>query len=201
MAGYVAALSPACFPAAAARPPDPFPFSLASRSIHIAEAKGIPYFRAFTMPWTRTHDYPHASVPPPAARLHRLLGTRLTPAWPAPSPFRRFMVPQFEMSAQFNYATYVLFDNLMWKATAGQVNRWRRKELDLPPTVSPCSRSPARPVRADPATSVPSQDMSHLKAGQVPFVYNFSSAVVPKPLDWKDQMCVSRPRRGLVLGG
>ena len=28
--------------------------------IHIAEALRIPYFRAFTMPWTRTRAYPHA---------------------------------------------------------------------------------------------------------------------------------------------
>ena len=28
--------------------------------IHIAEALKIPYFRAFTMPWTRTRAYPHA---------------------------------------------------------------------------------------------------------------------------------------------
>ncbi|KAI9601575.1 hypothetical protein H4Q26_001401 [Puccinia striiformis f. sp. tritici PST-130] len=28
--------------------------------IHIAEALQIPYFRAFTMPWTRTKEYPHA---------------------------------------------------------------------------------------------------------------------------------------------
>lgn len=34
--------------------------------VHIAEALQIPYFRAFTMPWTRTSAYPHAfmvSVP------------------------------------------------------------------------------------------------------------------------------------------
>lgn len=28
--------------------------------IHIAEALRIPYFRAFTMPWTRTASYPQA---------------------------------------------------------------------------------------------------------------------------------------------
>lgn len=32
--------------------------------IHIAEALGIPYFRAFTMPWTRTRAYPHAFAVP-----------------------------------------------------------------------------------------------------------------------------------------
>lgn len=28
--------------------------------IHVAEALNIPYFRAFTMPWTTTSTYPHA---------------------------------------------------------------------------------------------------------------------------------------------
>jgi len=32
--------------------------------IHIAEALKIPYFRAFTMPWTRTRAYPHAFAVP-----------------------------------------------------------------------------------------------------------------------------------------
>lgn len=32
--------------------------------IHIAEALRIPYFRAFTMPWTRTRAYPHAFAVP-----------------------------------------------------------------------------------------------------------------------------------------
>ena len=35
--------------------------------------------------------------------------------------------------------------------------------------------------------------MSHLEQREVPFVYNFSSAVVPHPLDWKDNMCVRSP--------
>ena len=32
--------------------------------IHIAEALRIPYYRAFTMPWTRTRAYPHAFAVP-----------------------------------------------------------------------------------------------------------------------------------------
>ena len=31
---------------------------------HIAEALKIPYFRAFTMVWTRTRAYPHAFAVP-----------------------------------------------------------------------------------------------------------------------------------------
>ncbi|USW56180.1 Putative pleckstrin domain, UDP-glucuronosyl/UDP-glucosyltransferase, GRAM domain-containing protein [Septoria linicola] len=36
----------------------------AMSGIHIAEALEVPYFRAFTMPWTRTRAYPHAFAVP-----------------------------------------------------------------------------------------------------------------------------------------
>lgn len=77
----------------------------AMAGIHIAEALGIPYFRAFTMPWTRTRAYPHA-----------------------------FAVPNHKMGGAYNYMTYVFFDNIFWQSTAGQINRWRRKVLGLPST-------------------------------------------------------------------
>ena len=107
--------------------------------IHIAEAKQIPYFRAFTMPWTRTNAYPQA-----------------------------FMVPPFEMGPGFNYSTYVMFDNIIWRAMSGQINKWRKIHLKLPHT-----------------------NMSTLSESQVPFLYNFSSAVVPKPLDWHDNITIT----------
>ena len=74
----------------------------AMAGIHIAEALGVPYFRAFTMPWTRTRAYPHA-----------------------------FAVPDHKMGGAYNYLTYVMFDAVFWKAIAGQVNRWRKTELGL----------------------------------------------------------------------
>lgn len=77
----------------------------AMAGIHIAEALGIPYFRAFTMPWTRTRAYPHA-----------------------------FAVPNHKLGGAYNYMTYTMFDNLFWQITAGQMNRWRRKVLGLKPT-------------------------------------------------------------------
>ncbi|KAJ9093731.1 hypothetical protein QFC21_006327 [Naganishia friedmannii] len=111
----------------------------AMAGIHIAEGLGIPYMRAFTMPWTRTSAYPQA-----------------------------FMVPAVPMGPGFNYSTYVLFDNIMWKATAGQVNKWRRKLLKLPNT-----------------------DLGKLGQTKVPFMYNFSSYVVSKPLDWHDDIQIT----------
>ncbi|QRW14842.1 glycosyltransferase family 1 protein [Ceratobasidium sp. AG-Ba] len=74
----------------------------AMAGIHIAEALKIPYFRAFTMPWTRTRAYPHA-----------------------------FAVPERKMGGSYNYMTYVMFDQVFWRGISGQVNRWRKHTLKL----------------------------------------------------------------------
>lgn len=107
--------------------------------IHIAEALQIPYFRAFTMPWTRTRAYPHA-----------------------------FAVPEHKMGGAYNYITYVMFDNVFWKAIAGQVNRWRKKELGLQRT-----------------------NLEKMQPNKVPFLYNFSPSVVVPPLDYSDWIRVT----------
>lgn len=73
--------------------------------VHIAEALGIPYMRAFTMPWTRTRAYPHA-----------------------------FIVPDQKKGGSYNYLTHVMFETIFWKGISGQVNRWRQTELGLPRT-------------------------------------------------------------------
>ncbi|KAB5511732.1 glycosyltransferase family 1 protein [Coniochaeta sp. 2T2.1] len=111
----------------------------AMAGIHIAEALKIPYFRAFTMPWTRTRAYPHA-----------------------------FITPGQKMGGAYNYVSYVMFDNVFWKATAHQVNRWRNKVLKLPNT-----------------------NLEKLQPNKVPFLYNFSPYVVPPPLDYSDWIRVT----------
>ncbi|KAI1207504.1 glycosyltransferase family 1 protein [Annulohypoxylon truncatum] len=111
----------------------------AMAGIHIAEALGIPYFRAFTMPWTRTRAYPHA-----------------------------FVMPEHKMGGAYNYVTYVMFDNVFWKATAHQINRWRNNILNLPNT-----------------------NLEKLQPNKVPFLYNFSPAVVAPPLDYSDWIRVT----------
>ncbi|ODV65171.1 UDP-Glycosyltransferase/glycogen phosphorylase, partial [Hyphopichia burtonii NRRL Y-1933] len=73
--------------------------------VHIAEALGIPYMRAFTMPWTRTRAYPHA-----------------------------FIVPDQKKGGSYNYLTHVMFENVFWKGISGQVNKWRVEQLGLPRT-------------------------------------------------------------------
>jgi sterol 3beta-glucosyltransferase len=111
----------------------------AMAGIHIAEALGIPYFRAFGMPWTRTRAYPHA-----------------------------FAVPDHKMGGAYNMMTYVLFDNVFWKAISGQVNRWRKKELHLRGT-----------------------NLEKLHPNKVPFLYNFSPSVVVPPMDFSDWIRVT----------
>ncbi|KAK9459413.1 UDP-Glycosyltransferase/glycogen phosphorylase [Lipomyces oligophaga] len=74
----------------------------AMAGFHIAEKLRIPYFRAFTMPWTRTRAYPHA-----------------------------FIVPDQKMGGGYNYMTYVMFDNVFWKGISGQVNKFRTQTLGL----------------------------------------------------------------------
>jgi sterol 3beta-glucosyltransferase len=84
--------------------------------IHIAEALEIPYFRAFTMPWTRTRAYPHA-----------------------------FTVPDKKMGGTYNSLTYGAFDKIWWSAISGQINRWRRRELGLQGTTQHKMQASMRP--------------------------------------------------------
>ncbi|BFZ56352.1 Sterol 3-beta-glucosyltransferase [Savitreella phatthalungensis] len=107
--------------------------------IHIAESLGIPYYRAFTMPWVKTRVYPHA-----------------------------FAVPERNMGGNYNAFTYSAFDTLFWKAISGQVNRWRRKTLNLPST-----------------------NFDKLAQHKVPFLYNFSPSVVPPANDWHEWVRVT----------
>lgn len=73
--------------------------------IHIAEALGIPYMRAFTMPWTRTRAYSHA-----------------------------FIQPDQKKGGSYNYLTHVMFETIFWKGISSQVNKWRVEMLNIPKT-------------------------------------------------------------------
>lgn len=111
----------------------------AMAGIHIAEALGIPYFRAFTMPWTRTRAYPHA-----------------------------FGMQKSRMGGAYNYMTYVLFENIFWKATSFTINKWRKEDLGLKAT-----------------------SMEKMQQDKVPFFYNFSPSVVVPPLDFGEWIRVT----------
>ncbi|SCZ92669.1 BZ3500_MvSof-1268-A1-R1_Chr5-2g08087 [Microbotryum saponariae] len=106
---------------------------------HVAEALRIPYYRAFTMPWSRTRAYPHA-----------------------------FAVPDHKMGGSYNYMTYTMFDQIFWRATASQINRWRRKTLKLGPT-----------------------SLEAMQQHKIPFLYNNSPVIMPPPLDWRENIHVT----------
>ncbi|KAG7088460.1 hypothetical protein E1B28_012449 [Marasmius oreades] len=110
----------------------------AMAGVHIAEALHIPYFRTFTMPWSKTSDFPHPMLSPPVD------------------------------SHILNSISHTLFNEVLWTATSGQINRWRVKHLKVGPT-----------------------DITNLAQSKIVHIYNFSEAVVPKPLDWGDTTTIS----------
>lgn len=144
--------------------------------IHIADALEIPYFRAFTMTWTRTRAYPHAfGVPDRKVRVSRLRnqlivfsvifhvtdGRKLQLS--RKDPIRFYVILRLTW-----LQSYVLFDQVFWRGIAGQVNRWRRSVLGLPST-----------------------SLDKMDPNKVPFLYNFSSILVPTPLDWPEWIRVT----------
>ncbi|KAI8444594.1 family 1 glycosyltransferase [Phakopsora pachyrhizi] len=73
--------------------------------VHIAQSKGIDYIRAFTMPWTKTTEYPHA-----------------------------FAVPPYDLGGWYNKFSYKVFDYVIWKALSSPINAWRKADLSLAKT-------------------------------------------------------------------
>ncbi|KAJ3103109.1 Sterol 3-beta-glucosyltransferase [Phlyctochytrium planicorne] len=122
----------------------------AMAGIHIAEKLGgllgiskfecnlntldIPFFGAFSMPWTRTRAFPHP-----------------------------FAVTERHLGGGYNYMSYIMMDQILWKGTSYQVNRWRKNTLDRPPIV-----------------------LGNLGEHKIPYLYFFSPSVVPPPSDWHD---------------
>lgn len=106
----------------------------AMAGVHIAEGLGIPYFRAFTMPWTRTHAYPHA-----------------------------FIVPDSNLGGSYNYMTYVMFENMMWRGTSHQINKWRKKTIGIRGT-----------------------SLEGMRQQHIPFLYCVSPHVLVPPIDEPD---------------
>jgi len=61
-----------------------------------------------------------------------------------------------------------MFDQVFWRATAGQINRWRRDLLHLEST-----------------------SLDKMEPHKIPFLYNFSATVVPPPIDWPEWIRVA----------
>lgn len=77
----------------------------AMAGIHIAEALKIPYFRAMSMPWTRTRSFPHS-----------------------------FGDHETKRGGVYNLSTYTFLESSIWFGSSFQINPWRKKVLGLPPT-------------------------------------------------------------------
>ena len=61
-----------------------------------------------------------------------------------------------------------MFDQVFWRATSGQINRWRRNVLHLAST-----------------------SLDKMEPHKIPFLYNFSPTLVPPPLDWPEWIRVT----------
>ncbi|WAR63695.1 hypothetical protein PtB15_17B296 [Puccinia triticina] len=60
--------------------------------------------------------------------------------------------------------SYNMFNYLIWKGIESKVNRWREEKLKLKPT-----------------------SFAKLRTANIPYLYNFSKHIVPKPRDWGDK--------------
>ncbi|KNE71975.1 hypothetical protein AMAG_15917 [Allomyces macrogynus ATCC 38327] len=85
--------------------------------MHIGEATGIPVFRAFMMPWTRTRAFPHPFAPQ-AARGDARAGVKKATV------------------GMYNASTFRAAEQLVWAGTRKYVNQWRREVLRLEPVAS-----------------------------------------------------------------
>ncbi|KAG0373032.1 Sterol 3-beta-glucosyltransferase [Mortierella sp. AD032] len=100
--------------------------------IHISEALEIPYFRALPFPWTRTRSFPHP-----------------------------FAVAERNLGRGYNYMTFAMMDQVLWKGISGQINKWRKKGLGLAPTT-----------------------VEKMEAHRVPCLYSWSPHLISAPMDW-----------------
>ncbi|KAI8086740.1 UDP-Glycosyltransferase/glycogen phosphorylase [Halteromyces radiatus] len=74
-----------------------------------------------------------------------------------------FATPNSPKGRLYNDMTYVLFDHAVWRAISSRTNAFREKILGLPATT-----------------------YENLEVWKIPYLYSFSTSIVPSPLDWMD---------------
>lgn len=143
---------------------------------------GIGFFRnwldqLFMEAWIATRDSEAELLiesPSTFAGIHIAEALRIpyfrafTMTWTSTATYPQAFASSIDLGPSYNLLSYSLFDNLLWRAMSRQVNKWRVHTLQIPPT-----------------------SLEKMQPYKVPFMYNFSSAVVPKPLDWRDHVDVT----------
>jgi len=82
--------------------------------------------------------------------------------------FPNLLTPvNLNLGGTYNWLTYIFVEQLFWQLFQGSFNQWRQSTLNLPPFpwFGP---------------------MGQIQQQKVPFLYGYSSTVLPKPDDWPD---------------
>ncbi|KAJ7590481.1 putative UGT51-sterol glucosyltransferase [Mycena floridula] len=74
-----------------------------------------------------------------------------------------WQVPDRKRGGSYNYMTYVIFDQVFWRATSGSDQPLASEDLGIGST-----------------------SLDKMEPHKIPFLYNFSPSVVPPPVDWPD---------------
>ncbi|KAK2868062.1 hypothetical protein FQN49_003197 [Arthroderma sp. PD_2] len=106
--------------------------------VHCAEKLGIPLHLMFTMPWSTTQSFPH--------------------------PLVNIQSSNVDIGAT-NFISYALMEILTWQGLGDVINRFRERDLGLPPIS----------VISGPGM------VSRLR---IPYTYCWSPSLLPKPKDW-----------------
>ncbi|GBG32361.1 Sterol 3-beta-glucosyltransferase [Hondaea fermentalgiana] len=119
--------------------------------VHLAEYLRIPVFMLFTMPWTRSRDF----------------------------PFPLYLSAANDKAAPsvFNPSSYGLFETATWFSIKDHVNHFRAKQLGLP-------------AKAFYESEAASSNIN-VNGRKVPFLYCWSSLIIPKPRDWGCHIMIS----------
>jgi sterol 3beta-glucosyltransferase len=109
---------------------------------HVAEKLGIPAISAPLQPYMDpTRDFPAVAM------------------------------PALNLGGWYNLFSYTMFEQFVWLALRGRINRWRRDVLGLPPY----KEGPFTTLRRQHATTL----------------YAFSPTVLPKPAEWGENVHVT----------
>ena len=112
-------------------------------------------------------------IPCFAACVHPLSQTRAFPHLFTPISCRLgdvYLPLQANWLGAYHWLTYSFFDQLLWQFTRAPINQWRQEKLNLP------------------SISLWDSPLQRMRQYNVPFLYGYSSAFLPKPPDWSENL-------------